>query len=112
MADAGLTYDIFGYIGSTCLTILYVPQVYQVYHTQKAEDLAFLSLLLQILTSLSFLTYGYGLRSYPIIVANISGISCSVALLVGKWKFRKKVEPPPQPELSVIIQDSNSDELD
>lgn len=88
MTDADLTYDVFGYAGSTCLTILYIPQVLQVYQTKKAEDLALLSLVLQFLTSLSFIVYGYGIESYPILIANISGITCASLLMLGKWKYR------------------------
>jgi MtN3 and saliva related transmembrane protein len=88
MGNDSINYDVFGYIGSTSLTVLYLPQVYQVYTTKKAEDLSAPTMLLQLLTSLTFLVYGYGINSYPILIANISGALCSICLLFGKYKYK------------------------
>ena len=87
MSIWGVDTDIFGYLGSGCLTLMYLPLVYRVYHTKYTDALSTSTLVLQILTSTLFIVYGIGLPSNPIIIANGSSLACSVYLTYAKRQY-------------------------
>ena len=81
--------DIFGYIGASLLTLLFIPQVYTTYKTKDAEAISYIFLFLEILASLNFIIYGFLINSIPVIVANSSAFICAILLIIAKINFKK-----------------------
>jgi len=84
------TADIFGYLGAVLLSITLLPQIYLTYKTQKAEDISFYFLFLQVITCIFFLTYGILGDAQPIVVANIMVLLELLVLLFFKSIYAKK----------------------
>jgi len=76
------TFTIFGYIGSSFLTIMMFPQVYLTLKTKRTRDISPKFLILN-LTAVSFiLPYGIHFNLYPVVMANISIGICNLILLL------------------------------
>ena len=86
--------SICGYLGSICLTLVYLPQVHRVYQTKGTDALSLPTIVLQTLTSVLFIVYGIGLEAYPIIIANTSSLLCSLYLGWAKCKYPKRYHIP------------------
>ena len=80
--------DIVGYIGAVFLSLLLLPQVYQTYKMKKSDQISYIFVILEILTSITFIIYGVFIDSVPIIVANnislISGILLGISKIIYK----------------------------
>jgi len=87
MSVLSINTDIFCYMGSACLTLVYIPLVYRVHLTKLTDALSTPTLILQILTSILFIIYRVGLPSYPIIIANTSSLTCSLYLTYAKCRY-------------------------
>ena len=77
-------YDIFGYCGAVFLTLLNIPQVYHCLKNQTSSGLTLSFIILQFLTSISFLTFGLLINELPIIIANTSTLIGSILLFICK----------------------------
>ncbi len=82
--------DIIGYIGAFLLSIMFVPQIYQLYKLKNADAISYKSQLMSLLSSVIMLVYGILLGSVPIIVSNCSIIACVCIIMALKYKFDKK----------------------
>jgi MtN3 and saliva related transmembrane protein len=80
-------FDIIGYIGTCLLGITLVPQVHKTFKRKKASDLSLSYLVLQILSNILFIIYGYGIQSIPVIASNCMVVTCSLTLVYAKFRF-------------------------
>lgn len=74
-------FDILGYLGSFCLSIMMIPQVYHTIKTKKTEDISIRFLLLNLLAVCFLIPYSVYYRLYPILAANFSVAICNLILL-------------------------------
>lgn len=85
--------DIAGHIGSLLSSITFLPQVYRVYRTRRAEDLSLNMLLIIFVSTVIWIVYGIGKGLWPVILCNTIICLLSVLLIYFKWLFspaRKK----------------------
>lgn len=80
--------EIFGYLGAILLSILLIPQVYQVYMTKKCDQISLYFLILQNLVCLCWISYGILLTAPPLIIANSIAEFCTLLLCYAKYKFK------------------------
>tara|TARA_Y100000589_G_scaffold324000_2_gene359436 strand:+ start:3605 stop:3895 length:291 start_codon:yes stop_codon:yes gene_type:complete len=88
-------YQIFGYIGSFMLAVLYFPQLYDTYNTKNVEGISVKFLIFNILASIAWTIYGIGfivkekyIDSIIVILPNVSIMTCIVILLLMIRHFR------------------------
>ena len=79
--------DILGYIGTVFLSLLYMPQVYQVYKLRQCKEISVFFLILQNIVAFIWISYGILINSYPIIVANVIVEICTILLVIAKIQF-------------------------
>jgi len=79
--------DILGYIGSTTVALLQVPQLLKTYKSKKADELAWGMILLNLFASIIWFSYGVMLEKMPIILANIIYFIATTGLIVMKLKY-------------------------
>jgi MtN3 and saliva related transmembrane protein len=80
--------DGVGYLGSVLLGLTLVPQVHRTYTLKSTRDLSIFYLILQALSNVCFLIYGYLIKSVPVLLCNGFVIIFTGSLLFAKWKFR------------------------
>ena len=80
--------EIIGYLGAVLLSLLLIPQVYQVYTTKKCDQISLYFLVLQNLVCWCWIIYGILLNAPPIIVANSIAEICALLLSYAKHKFK------------------------
>ena len=81
--------DILGYIGTFILGVTLLPQVFKTFSEKKANDLSFSYLFLQLNANIIFITYGFFLKSLPIMISNGIVLMCSSSLIYAKFSYRE-----------------------
>ena len=94
--------DIFGYIGAGCLIVRLMPQIYLTWKSKSGNELSYLFLLIETITCVNFLIYGIFISSYPILIANIVAVFCSILLTAMKYYY--SLNP------NITPKESNDDE--
>jgi MtN3 and saliva related transmembrane protein len=80
--------DIVGYFGAVFLSLLLVPQVYEIYKLKKCDQISIYFIILEGLTSITWIIYGIMLLSIPIIVANSLSLFFTLLLIIAKYIFK------------------------
>ncbi len=81
--------DIVGYIGAVFLSLLLIPQVYEIYKLKKCDQISIYFIILEFLTSVTWIVYGIMLSSIPIIVANSLSLFFTFLLVIAKIIFKE-----------------------
>ena len=81
MVNAYLIYISLGYIGSSLIGIMLIPQVYLTIKTNKTEDLSIVFLIVNMFAVLSMVPYSIYFSLYPVLIANSSVGTCNCILL-------------------------------
>lgn len=91
-------FDLCGYIGSTTLSFMLIPQVYHSYKIKNVDGLSFIYLCMQLFTSLILNVYAIGIfkstdffTTLPMFISNSSISVMTVVLIFMKAKFKKQV---------------------
>jgi MtN3 and saliva related transmembrane protein len=88
-----LFFIIIGYIGTIFLTSSYIPQVYKVYKHKDTSKLSSKFLILQLITTLLWTTYGTGFllagdySGLPLVIANSFIFICLMLIFYARYKF-------------------------
>lgn len=85
--------DLIGHLGSLLSSITFLPQVYRVYRTKKADDLSMNMLLIIFVSTVVWMVYGTGKGLWPVILCN--AVICFLSLLLIYFKVSyssRKVE--------------------
>ena len=80
--------DIIGFSGTALLSITLLPQVIKTYSEKDTRNLSSLFLLLQFLSNIIFIYYGFLIESIPVIASNSIVILCTTSLLLAKVKYK------------------------
>lgn len=64
------TTEIFGYLAAATLLSTLIPQLVKTIRKKKVDDISYVFVFLQVLTSIFFLIYGLLLKENPLIIAN------------------------------------------
>ena len=70
------------------------PQVVRVWRTRSAEDISLAMYLVFIAGVVLWILYGLQIRSLPVVLANGATLVLAGAVLVGKFRFRRRGGPP------------------
>ncbi|CEL97454.1 unnamed protein product [Vitrella brassicaformis CCMP3155] len=101
--------EAFGYVGSILLFLVFLPQVWLTYRSRKADGISLLMIVLEVLASCSFITYGILIHEWPVIIANASALLCALLLLTAKIIYSKPSLP--SGDSRVFMLDSQPDVL-
>lgn len=74
-------FEIFGYIGAACLSVMMIPQVYLTIKTKKTDDISIKFIVFNLLACCFLIPYSIYFRLYPILSANFSVTICNLILL-------------------------------
>tara|TARA_R110002074_G_scaffold400549_1_gene596240 strand:- start:692 stop:970 length:279 start_codon:yes stop_codon:yes gene_type:complete len=80
--------NILGFVATGIIGFSLVPQVYKTFRDKKADDLSMSSLVLQNISNVMFIVYGYFINSLPIIICNGIILVCSSLLIYAKSKYK------------------------
>ena len=88
------TTEIFGYLAAATLLATLIPQIIKTIKKKKVDDISYVFVFLQVLTSIFFLIYGLLLKENPLIIAN-SLLLCQTLLMLGLKIFysNKQIKP-------------------
>ena len=63
--------DLIGYFGGIFIMISFIPQVIKSYRTKSVSDLSIWMIIATFIGTLFWITYGYLIKSRPVLVMNI-----------------------------------------
>jgi len=81
--------EFTGYAGSFLSSITFIPQVYKAWQSKSVGDLSVWMILIVVTSTLLWLVYGFGINSWPVIIANAVILTFSLLLLYFKLTFKK-----------------------
>ena len=87
-----LNIDFFGYFAAILTTAAFLPQLIKTLNTKKAEDVSLITLIMFISGVGSWIIYGYGISSSPILIANIITFILNLFILISKIYFSKNIK--------------------
>lgn len=80
--------QVLGLAAGTITSITFFPQVLRIWKTKSARDLSLLMLLLLLLGTSLWLTYGIAIGDAAIIYTNSMVLGMGMVLVYFKYKFR------------------------
>jgi len=81
MIEYNLLFIILGYIGSSIIGIMLIPQVYLTIKTNKTDDLSVIFLIMNMIAVVTMIPYSIYFQLYPVLIANSSVGICNSILL-------------------------------
>jgi len=82
--------EILGYFGGILASLMFFPQIYKMYKTQKANDISWLTLFLGNISSISVLYYNLNIDAYPLIITGCISIVSRIIIVIYKYHIDKK----------------------
>ena len=79
--------DLVGYFAAACTTLSFLPQLMRVLKLRSARDISLGMFLVFSLGTALWLTYGFAIHSWPVIVANAVTLVLALSILVLKLRF-------------------------
>ena len=76
--------DIIGYIGSAIISIIFIPQIIQIYNTKDGKSISYLTQILSFTSAFFMIIYGYLISAIPIILCNIVVLLSSLIICLMK----------------------------
>ena len=76
--------DIIGYIGSAIISIIFIPQIIQIYNTKDGKSISYLTQILSFTSAFFMIIYGYLISAIPIILCNIVVLLTSLIICLMK----------------------------
>ena len=77
---------LLGYLAAISTTIAFIPQAVKVYKTKHTKDISLGMFSLLNVGIILWLTYGFMIKSYPIIIANSVTMIFAIYILIIKIK--------------------------
>ena len=84
------TTEIFGYLAAATLLSTLIPQLVKTIKKKKVDDISYVFVFLQVLTSIFFLIYGLLLKENPLIIANSLLLIQTLLMLFLKITYTKR----------------------
>ena len=80
--------EILGLTAGTITSVTFLPQVIRIWKTKSVKDLSLMMLLLLIVGTLSWLSYGLIIKDVAIIYTNSMVLTMSMIMLFFKLKYK------------------------
>lgn len=79
--------DLIGYLAAACTTLSFLPQLVRVLKLRSARDISLGMFLVFSFGTALWLTYGFSIHSWPVIVANAVTLVLALSILVLKLRY-------------------------
>lgn len=79
--------NFFGYISAFCTTAAFVPQAIKVYKTRRTDDISFGMILLMTIGVGFWVIYGFFIKAFPVIAANVITFVLALYIFIMKIKL-------------------------
>ena len=99
MIEYNLLFIILGYIGSSMIGIMLIPQVYLTIKTNKTDDLSVIFLIMNMIAVVTMIPYSIYFQLYPVLIANSSVGICNSILLCYTIKNQNSKNQIQNPEI-------------
>ncbi len=87
MLSQSLLMSIIGLLSSFLISIMFLPQIRQVYITKEANSLNYTYLCINSFSSLLGMVYSFYFEVLPMFLANLSALTSSLTLIYLKRKY-------------------------
>ena len=81
--------DIFGYSAGFMASIMYIPQIKKMYLTKSTDDISINMIFMVLLCSILWITYGFYLMEWPVIITDIIILLQALLMLFFKIYYEK-----------------------
>ena len=78
---------MLGLVAGAITSVGFIPQLIRGFRTKKLDDISYFMPIVLAVGMVLWLVYGVMLAELPIIAANAFGASCSVVLIMMKYKY-------------------------
>ena len=82
--------NIIGYSASITSICVTLPQTYKIVKTKSANDLSYMSIIISLISSLLWISYGILIKDYPIIITDCVMSILSILQLICKIYYDNK----------------------
>jgi len=82
--------QILGLAAGICTSSSVIPQLVKTIQEKKASDVSWIMFIILIVGNALWIYYGCSKSDIPIISTNIFSLLLNTAMLLFKWKYRKK----------------------
>ena len=82
--------QILGLAAGICTSSSVIPQLLKTIQEKKASDVSWIMFIVLIVGNSLWIYYGFSKSDIPIISTNIFSLMLNTAMLLFKWKYRKK----------------------
>lgn len=86
MADMTILANLATISGSA-MALANFPQVYKIFKRKSAKDISAITYSVYILGAIIWLLYGWEIKSIPVLISNLIGISASIIILIGWFLY-------------------------
>ncbi len=80
--------SIIGYIAGALTTIAFVPQVIKIWKTKSTKDISLTMFIVFCFGIFLWMIYGIMLHSFPVIIANATGLVLGLLIIIFKIKYK------------------------
>lgn len=74
-------------ISGSAMALANFPQVYKIFKRKSAKDISAITYSVYILGAIIWLLYGWEIKSIPVLISNLIGISASIIILIGWFLY-------------------------
>jgi MtN3 and saliva related transmembrane protein len=86
----GLSIESIGIIAGTLGVLAWIPQLKEVWITEKHEGISLSTLHLICTALLLWLIYGLMIMSVAIIISNLAALACILSVIIGVIRLRER----------------------
>ena len=103
--------QILGLAAGICTSSSVIPQLVKTIQEKKASDVSWIMFIVLIVGNSLWIYYGFSRSDIPIISTNIFSLMLNTAMLLFKWKYRKKTAKTKAVKCDTSIILENQDQL-
>lgn len=67
-----------------------VPQIIKIIKRKSAKDIAAVTYVIGDIGAFVWILYGIELKSFPIVLSNIIGMTVTTSILIGWWRYGRE----------------------
>ncbi len=82
--------EFFGYLAAILTTAAFLPQLIKTLKTKKADDVSLITLIMFTCGVGSWIVYGFGISSLPVLIANTITFILNFLILISKIYYARK----------------------
>lgn len=77
--------ELIGILAGICTTFSVIPQIKQMLKTRSAKDISYMMYLINCTGFILWITYGYNIRSFSLVIANVITLCLQATVLILKF---------------------------